>query len=221
MANLSGLNTFVDGAAVLASEHNANWSAVSTLLNSTGLDASGLATNSVTTDKILAANVTTAKIADSAVTTAKIADANVTTAKIADASVTQAKRATLGQQVSSSSATFSSSSTSFVDVTNLTVTITTTDRPVFIGFISDGTSNLSGFYASGNDSAADPAFAIYRDATLVCSSLGPTRAGASPAGSLTHIDIPSAGTYTYKLQTKVVSAGASNVHYLKMIAYEL
>lgn len=53
--------------------------------------AGGIASNAVTTAKILDANVTTAKIADANVTTAKIADANVTTAKIADANVTPAK----------------------------------------------------------------------------------------------------------------------------------
>jgi hypothetical protein len=45
--------------------------------------AGGIASNAVTTAKILDANVTTAKIADNNVTTAKILDASVTTAKIA------------------------------------------------------------------------------------------------------------------------------------------
>ena len=52
-----------------------------------------IASDGVTTAKILNSNVTTAKIADSNITTAKIADANVTTSKIADASVTQVKLA--------------------------------------------------------------------------------------------------------------------------------
>jgi len=55
------------------------------------IDANELASDAVTTVKILDANVTTAKIADSNVTTAKIADSNVTTAKIADSNVTTAK----------------------------------------------------------------------------------------------------------------------------------
>lgn len=67
----------------------------------TGATALTIATDAVTTAKILDANVTTGKIADANITTAKIAndaittvkilDANVTTAKLADDSVTAAK----------------------------------------------------------------------------------------------------------------------------------
>lgn len=52
------------------------------------LAAGALASDSVTTAKILNANVTTAKLADDAVTTAKITDLNVTTGKIAADAVT-------------------------------------------------------------------------------------------------------------------------------------
>lgn len=53
--------------------------------------ANKLASDAVTTAKILDANVTDAKLASNAVTTVKIADNNVTTAKILDANVTGAK----------------------------------------------------------------------------------------------------------------------------------
>lgn len=52
-----------------------------------------LASNEVTTAKILDANVTAAKLATDAVETAKIKDANVTEGKIAAASITNAKLA--------------------------------------------------------------------------------------------------------------------------------
>lgn len=52
--------------------------------NSAIIDAGLLASDSVTTAKILDQNVTTAKIDDDAVTTVKILDSNVTLAKIAD-----------------------------------------------------------------------------------------------------------------------------------------
>ena len=55
--------------------------------------AAGLASDAVTTAKILNANVTAAKLATDSVETAKIVDLNVTTAKIADANVTAAKLA--------------------------------------------------------------------------------------------------------------------------------
>jgi len=65
----------------------AEWQTVAQLTTTTPLAAASLASDSVTTAKILNANVTTAKIADSNVTTAKIADANVTNAKMATDSV--------------------------------------------------------------------------------------------------------------------------------------
>lgn len=61
--------------------------------NGPQLAAAGLASNAVTTAKILDSNVTTAKIADANVTTVKILDANVTTAKIANAAVDENKLA--------------------------------------------------------------------------------------------------------------------------------
>lgn len=57
------------------------------------IPAAGIASDAVTTAKILDANVTAGKLASDAVTTAKIIDSNVTTAKIADNAVTQAKLA--------------------------------------------------------------------------------------------------------------------------------
>ena len=60
-------------------------------LKYTTLGPSSLATDSVTTVKILDANVTTGKLADSSVTTLKLADNNVTTAKILNDNVTTAK----------------------------------------------------------------------------------------------------------------------------------
>ena len=57
------------------------------------IPAAGIASDAVTTAKILNANVTAAKLASDSVETAKILDLNVTTGKIADSAVTQAKMA--------------------------------------------------------------------------------------------------------------------------------
>lgn len=56
----------------------------------------------------------------------------IQTANIANGAVTRPKLAAVGQQISASCGTFSTSSTSLVDVTNLTNTITTSGRPVMI-----------------------------------------------------------------------------------------
>jgi hypothetical protein len=55
------------------------------------LAAAGLASDAVTTAKILDANVTAVKLATDSVTTAKIVDSNVTTAKVADSAITEVK----------------------------------------------------------------------------------------------------------------------------------
>jgi microcystin-dependent protein len=75
MPTLSFPNTFVDGATILASEHNANNNATATLLNVTKLDGDNIQDN----------GIATAKLQDSCITTQKIADSNVTLAKLAAA----------------------------------------------------------------------------------------------------------------------------------------
>jgi trimeric autotransporter adhesin len=75
--------------------------------------------------------IPTAGLADAAVTTAKITDANITTAKIADDAVTAAKATGHGKLAQLVSAQQdgggpSTSSTSYVDMTGLTVNITPT-----------------------------------------------------------------------------------------------
>lgn len=63
---------------------------VTTIANN-AVTAVKIASDAVTTVKILDANVTAAKLASDSVTTVKILDANVTTAKIADNAITEAK----------------------------------------------------------------------------------------------------------------------------------
>jgi microcystin-dependent protein len=72
MPTLTIPNSFSDGGTISAAEHNANFNAVATLVNSTKLDA----------DNLQDSAVTAAKLASNAVTTAKITDSNVTKAKI-------------------------------------------------------------------------------------------------------------------------------------------
>lgn len=168
-------------------------------------------------------------IPDSGVTTAKIANSAVATAKIADGAVTQAKRVALGQQVSSSSGVYSTSSGSYVDVTNLSVTITTTGRPVYVGLQSDGTAggSLNGGHNAGAQGLGG--FEILRGATVITGvAVGTIAAGAAsvyvsvPHSTLHVIDVPAAGTYTYKVQAKTITAGGfAGVENAKLVAYEL
>jgi hypothetical protein len=248
-------NSFSPNTTAQSADVNANFSAIAALLNSTKLDADNiqalgitaalLAANAVTGAKlnsnvvddstlqysssqlsIKALGVNTAHLAANAVTTAKITDANVTTAKIADANVTRAKLEALGQQLSSSSSTFSSASGTLTDVTNLSVSITTTGRPVWVGTqaVSTGVANAGHFRIAGAAGSIAGHAAILKDGTVI--SCVPF-AGNSitslyvPCSAIWYIDAPSAGTYTYKVQVAATAGTSVEAYNMKLIAYEL
>ena len=152
----------------------------------------------------------------------KLKDGTISTAKVADGAVTDTKHDDLDEQVSSSTSTFTTSSTSYTDVTNATVTITTYGKPVFVFLTSIDTSN--GASLGDATSTSQLSFKLLRDITSVgeigknLSSSG--RNDVIPVAGLTWIDQPSAGTYTYKLQTKT-SSGSVDILYSKLVAFEL
>lgn len=174
---------------------------------------------------------TSNEIKTNQIATAMIQSSAVTTAKIADGNVTQAKRVALGQQISSSSGTFSTTSSSFVDVTNLSVTITTTGRPVVVALISDDSTADSYIEVlrTGTVTQYTGKLKILRDATTINQTafLGTyassaTLASSWPVSSINHVDVPSAGTYTYKVQAIASTTNTTvGVFRSKLIAYEL
>jgi hypothetical protein len=174
--------------------------------------------------------IPTGGLADSAVTTAKIADNNVTTAKILNANVTRPKLAAVGQQVSSACGLFTATNTAaWTDVTSLSCSITVTGRPVFIGLIADEAQAGSDEAAvnavrTGGATAPFGKVQVLRDST----SLGELSFGAAdatawtgPPGMIWAIDVPAAGTYTYKLQARPFTASEVQVNNCKLIVYEI
>jgi hypothetical protein len=163
---------------------------------------------------------------------AQLADNAVTTAKIGANAVTQAKRAALGQQVSSSSGSFSTTSTSLIDITNLSVTITTTGRPVYICLVPSLTA-ASRVAANRSTTAlvAQAEITFVRDATTVfvcdmsidASSLSSTSAYLSmPTSMFSQIDTPAAGTYVYKARTRALTTSTTvSVTEARLFVYEL
>lgn len=173
---------------------------------------------------ISAAQVTGTQIANITITDSNIAVGTITGAKISgSAGITKAQLAAVGQQLSSSSGTFSTSSVTPVDITNLTVTITTTGRPVYIAVIADGGAGLTTFNISDSAANAIGEFYIKRGGTVVSYvRVGGSQISTIMPASLNYIDIVAAGTYTYKIQcnayvgtTSVITTAA------KLIAYEL
>lgn len=198
------------------------------------VNVADIADGSITTSKIADSAVTLPKIATDSISTTAIVDGNVTTAKIADGAITQAKRAALGQQLSSSSGSyFYTGSTGTQDVTNLSVTITTTGRPVYVGIIHDGSGgphSISFTSATANLSAIGFIY-IKRDATtLVSTTVGVTATADGSTSSVFNFfptnvftfDVPAAGTYTYKISAGL-SLATSTMSFakLKLFAYEL
>lgn len=162
---------------------------------------------------------------------AKMANSFVNTAKLLDGAVTQAKRAALNEQVSSSCSNYTMASATPADVTNLSVTITTTGRPVWVGLIHDG--GTQGGFVSVATAGEQPigSLTIYRGVTIVgfidlesrVNSSGSvfTRV-KSPIGAVNTIDVPAAGTYTYKITAVSDGAGHTlSVFGAKLIAFEL
>lgn len=140
----------------------------------------------------------------------------------------------LGVAISASSGSYSSSATTLTDVTNLTATITTSGRPVFITCISAETTDTanSGVFdcTAAAGTATSGEFAFLRGTTIVAVttlySESATAAGLRamvPPGSFTHIDAVAAGTYTYKMQARSANATSSTVRVtnMKLGLYEL
>ena len=126
--------------------------------------------------------------------------------------ITKAMLVAPGQQISGTSGNFVSASASYVDVSNLTVTITTTGRPVLLMLMSAGSLSRISASNSSNGSALGR-YQILRDASTISNC----KFGQDPAASsanetafppMTHLDVPGSGTYTYKVQT-LVEAGTS------------
>lgn len=173
-------------------------------------------------------------VPDSGITTRKLADDSVTTQKIAVGAVTNATRAPLGQVVSSTSTgTASTSSTSYVDITNATLTITTIGRPVLIGLEPDGTtsnSDIGAVTTSGTNTAAQAFFQLDRDASVISTwvvqnqfASTSSTSGVFPASSLIFLDTgASSGSHTYKFQFHSGSAnGGAVCNFVKIFAFEL
>lgn len=151
--------------------------------------------------------------------------------EVPDGGITPEKLSALGEQISSSSGVFGTTSGSYVDVTNLTVTITTTGRPVALALIPDGTTNLSTMQLAINAGSQTSMIAeskILRDASSIAfHTMRMDGASASlimgvPPGAFNYVDVVAAGTYVYKVQTRVTTTATTvNFNYIKLIAYEL
>lgn len=227
----------IDGDAKIIDD-----SVVTALFTTGTISSSKINDLAITTAKITDANVTTAKIAALNVTTAKILDANVTTAKIAAGAVTGVKLSD-SSEFSSASGTVTTDATaapgSDVTITNATVTVTTTGRPILlmlVGSSVDDTSpsriSLTSTYASGS-SGPDHQFTLklYKDSILTYTwtvnkgahgaFVVTTDSMSLPPGAFTYIDEVAAGTYVYEVKMNYAEAFSSGYSSASLVAKDL
>lgn len=135
-----------------------------------------------------------------------------------------------GVAISADCGGFSTNSTVAVNVTNLSVTITTAGRPVFIGMVSSAGGNdtdpLNRTCLSLQEISTGNAYVhIKRGATDVAVYFMRATSGTDNQYSPTApfvIDTPVAGTYTYTVTTfTTTNSNTMVVNYYKLIAYEL
>jgi hypothetical protein len=134
------------------------------------------------------------------------------TANIQNGAVTNVKLEPSNYVTSGSSGAYISSSTSYGDVTNLSVTITTTGRPVELKVLPvSSTLDSSIGCTNAVASSCAASFRIIRDGSTVVAKAGAyTNSGggtsasvATPPSSLQGFEVGlPAGTYTYKVQAK-------------------
>lgn len=146
-------------------------------------------------------------------------------------SVVRPKLEPVGQQISSGSSAWQNATDTMTDVTNLSVTLTTSGRPVYLTLISEsGNSNaeISADVMPGSTGFAY--FQLVRDGTVTiplgrisfsAPSSG-TCAVRIPPSALSVLDPVAAGTYTWKVQAAgPVTGGIAKVFYCRLAAWEL
>ena len=150
--------------------------------------------------------------------------------------ITRANLPAVGQRVAASSTSnFASAAAAFTAVTNATITITSTGRPIMLMLQQDGTGS-DAYVGTSVVGAATPTVvsAIYRWQRTGTSSAdigrnSVTATGAAsvalgcrvPPAALNHLDVVGAGTYTYALQVYAAADSWGYCYNCFVVAYEL
>jgi len=180
--------------------------------------------------------VATGGIANDAITTGKILNGTILTADLAVGAITTAILPAVNYIVSSSSGSFlvAGLSATYVDVTNLSVSLTSTGRPVVLELIADtsGNNGVRVEHTAGGGSVSTHQGTLKflsGVTTLNIDSIGTTTNSAGsndrvliPCSSFRMFTVPAAGTYTYKVQV-AHSTGSTQVGVTgcKLVAREL
>lgn len=127
--------------------------------------------------------------------------------------------------ISSSSGDFNTTSTTFVPVTNLTLSVSTTGRSVRLELISaSNTADNSACIWTNDTDGKRTYLSFVRDASIVRTYVH--NAGADPQfvipANISCVDIaPAAGTYTYTVQLAAETGSTATIRRVQLVAYEI
>lgn len=184
------------------------------------ITSSQIANNTISATQIANNTITSTQIANSTITTTQIASATIAGSNIAAATVTRQNQVAVGEQIGSSSGIYSTNSASYVAISNLSLSLAVTGRPVILmlqGSATDVDGNICG------DAGTYARAVFLRGATAIAHfSIGSSDGPITGFGMQYCMDQPTAGTYTYSVQTKVISgAGSVNFNNVRLVAFEL
>lgn len=229
------LNAAVDGTVIPASDHNSLRTAI--LTDNVPRNLSGVATDqagSVGTSAFswLSSYIRKMFIGDPANLNSIEEDGsddviikrnNTQVASFDSTGITRASFGTLGQQISSGSGSFTHAASTYTDVTNLSITITSNGNPILLNVLplssAAAFSWIGGTHTGGS---LDARFRFYRDATRIAEIklTADSSVTQAPMGTVA-IETPVAGTYTYKVQVAVITGVDVQVNNCVLAAYNL
>lgn len=137
--------------------------------------------------------------------------------------------------LSSSCGAYSTSSTSGVDATNLSCSITVSgNRPVLIALVPDLSGNESSFWHTNTGATygagywakilrgSDLVFSCFNSPNQSNTTVGQTYTQYDSISRVSVLDRPAAGTYTYKVQVLNENANSTvGLNYAKLLCLEM
>jgi len=218
------LNSFgvtVSPPNALAANYSLVLPSVPLVKNIVTLDASGNFGSALNVDGTsLEWSGDTLSIKNDGVTTAKISDQNVTFAKVLTRAVPGATAGVGQVAVTPGSGNFTTTSGAYVNVTNLSISITTIGGPVRLYIVSDPAATVSADIGSTASDIAEVRF--LRDGSVDCGSYKVFSGSAALqiGATLEAIDVPAAGAHSYNVQLRGGASGVA-LRYYRFVAYEM
>jgi hypothetical protein len=221
----------VDNVGQIAAAYDVDNSTISVIANIIQVPTGGITTTQIASNTIVDGNISpTADIQGS-----KMLDASISVTKQVARPFVYPTAAIDEVAIADSSGTYTTTSTTYVAVTNQLLNITTSGRPVSISFIPVASAAPSYLGVSGSIVGIEvvaASFTIYRDGVAMYENIIDQRTAAAttpqnsqqliPPGCINIIDDVPAGTYEYRL---LVKANASNntvsVNNTRMVVYEI